>query len=417
MSAVPSSGPRMPLRAMLARAATSRVVRAAPRPGVAVAVVLAAFALSLGPRTVHNLPKWHWEDGRHFHHNRQLIHSLADCFLEPSAWAGGAEATYRPLSANLYYLAGRSLFGNRIEVYHAIDALAHVANAVLLFLLCRQLLPGAASLIPPVLFVSRLAHEQDIAYTSNFDTLSYAFFALLGLLLFVRARRTERRLPEALALGAFGLALLCKEAAVVWPAILTAYGWLFDRTTAWRKYAGAWIAAAAWLVGYRWIIHLLYPAGTPGFAFDVTAEDLLAHDAAYLLSFLNALVPRVDPEHAGWAMPPRVSALATTAPLLLLTAALLAVEIVLIAAARWRPARVSQPARVVAFGLAWFFAATAPFTVLADRLFMRYGYFGHAGLAVAAGGLAAAVARWATEQSPPREAARPDLPPPAVASS
>jgi hypothetical protein len=82
------------------------------------------------------------EDGRHFHHNRQQVHSIADCFLVPSAWEGGAESTYRPLSANLYYLAGRSLFGNDVEVYHAIDAAAYLANGILLFLLCLELLPG-----------------------------------------------------------------------------------------------------------------------------------------------------------------------------------------------------------------------------------------------------------------------------------
>ena len=65
---------------------------------------------------MHNLPKWHWEDGRHFRHNRANIHSVADAFTKPSAWAGGAEATYRPLGANLWYLAGRAVWGNRIAL-------------------------------------------------------------------------------------------------------------------------------------------------------------------------------------------------------------------------------------------------------------------------------------------------------------
>jgi len=381
----------MSLPALLARAAVSKPLSARPPSWLGVALVLAAFAVAHGPRVVHNLPKWHWEDGRHFHHNRQQIHSIADCFFEPSAWEGGAEATYRPLSANLYYFAGRSLFGNDIEAYHTIDALTHVANGVLLFLLCRELLPGLFSLIPPVLFVSRLAHGQDFEYTSNFDTLSYAAFSLLGLLLFVSARRRERRLPEALAVGAFGLALLCKEAAVVWPAILTAYGWLFDRSSEWRKYVAGWVVAALWLVGYREMIHLLYPSGTPGFVFDLTPKGLLTRYAAYLLSFLNVLVPDVDPEKAGWAIPPHVSALAATVPMRVVMACLVAAVAALMVAARWRPARVGQSGRVAAFGLAWFLAGTSPFAVLAHRLFIRYTYFGHAGLAIAAGALASAV--------------------------
>jgi hypothetical protein len=381
----------MSIRALFARAAVSKPLSATPRWWLGVALVLAAFALAHGPRVVRNLPKWHWEDGRHFHHNRQQIHSIADCFFEPSAWEGGAEATYRPLSANLYYFAGRSLFGNDIEAYHAIDALTHVANGVLLFLLCRPLLPGLFSLIPPVLFVSRRAHGQDFEYTSNFDTLSYAALSLLGLLLFVSARRRERRLPEALAVGAFGLALLCKEAAVVWPAILTGYGWLFDRTSVRRKYVAAWVVAALWLVCYREMIHLLYPSGTPGFGFDLTPKGLLTRYAAYLLSFLNVLVPDVDPEKAGWAIPPHVSALAATTPMRVAMACLVAAAAALMVAARWRPARVGQSGRAAAFGLAWFLAGTSPFAVLADRLFIRYTYFGHAGLAIAAGAVASAV--------------------------
>ena len=388
------------LRHFFAHATSARPGGASLSTRAGIAVVVGAFALVQGPRVIHNLPKWHWEDGRHFHHNRQQIHSIADCFLLPSAWEGGAEATYRPLSANLYYLAGRSVFGNNIEVYHAIDAAAYLANGILLFLLCRQLLPGPFALIPPVVFVTRLAHRQDFEYTSNFDTLSYAGLCLLALLLFVRARRQERRFPEAGAAFVFGLALLCKEAAVVWPALVTAYGWLFDRPAAWRKYVPGWVLAALWVVCYREMVHLLYPAGTPGFTLDFAPSHVLARYGAYLLGILNALVPTVDPEKAGWAIPPHLRAFAASTPLVVAMASLAAVDVVLLVAARWRPQLVGAAARVVAFGLTWFFAGTAPFVLLADRLFIRYTYFGHAGLSVAIGGLASVAAHWLRGRRP-----------------
>ena len=388
------------LRHFFAHARSARPGGAWLSTRAGIAVVVGAFALVQGPRVIHNLPKWHWEDGRHFHHNRQQIHSIADCFLLPSAWEGGAESTYRPLSANLYYLAGRSVFGNNVEVYHAIDAAAYLANGILLFLLCRQLLPGPFALIPPVVFVTRLAHRQDFEYTSNFDTLSYAGLCLLALLLFVRARRQERRFPEAGAAFVFGLALLCKEAAVVWPALVTAYGWLFDRSAAWRKYVPGWVLAALWVVCYREMVHLLYPAGTPGFTLDFAPSHVLARYGAYLLGILNALVPTVDPEKAGWAIPPHLRAFAASTPLVVAMASLAAVDVVLLVAARWRPQLVGAAARVVAFGLTWFFAGTAPFVVLADRLFIRYTYFGHAGLSVAIGGLASVAAHWLRGRRP-----------------
>jgi hypothetical protein len=394
----------MSLRLFFARAARSRLLTASPPAWVGALVVVAAFALAHGPHVVRNLEKWHWEDGRHFHHNRQQVHSIADCFLVPSAWAGGAEATYRPLSANLYYFAGRVLFGNRIEAFHALDALAHAANGVLLFLLCRSLLPGALALLPPVLFVTRQAHAQDFVYTSNFDTLSYSGLTLLALLLFVIARRRERPRLEAAAMACFVLALLCKEAAVVWPAILTAYGWLFDRARAWGRYAAAWVVTAVWVAGYRQMIRILYPGGTPGFGFDLTPRGVLGRFAAYLLSFLNGLVPRIDPEKAGWAIPPHLTAIAARGPMVALMAGLVVIEIVLLVAARTHPDLVGPSARVTALGLFWFFAGTAPFVVLADRLFMRYSYFGHAGLALAVGGLAAGLARRYRPGRPPQGA-------------
>jgi hypothetical protein len=385
-----------------------------------IVLVVGAFAVEHGAHFVRNLPKHHWEDGRHFHHNRAHIHSLLDCFTQPSAWAGGAEATYRPLSANLYYYLGRRLFDNRPEVYHALDGAVFVLNAVLLLLICRELLPAPAAILPPVLFASRWAHAQDFAYTSNFDTLSYVALSLAGLLLFIRARRTERRGPEVLAALAFGLALFCKEGAVVWPAILTVYGWLFDRASAWRKYATAWILTGVWAVAYIQITHRLYPADQPGFRLDLTPPGLLSRYAAYALAFFNTLVPKVDPEGQGWAMPPEVSALSGTAPAIVLVAALVVIEVALLLRARIRPAAVGSAVRVATFGVAWFLVATAPYAVLAHRLFIRYSYFGHAGLALAVGGATVAAtqsvidhlphARTATASAPSAAVPEPSVP-------
>lgn len=371
--------------------------RSSPPLWLAALVIGTAFTAAHGLRVVRSLNRRHWEDGRYFHHNRDEIHSVTDCFVRPSAWSGGNEATYRPLSANLYYFAGRALFHNNLVVYHAINAGLYVFNGLLLFIICRPLLPGLLSLIPPALFVSRLAHIQVVTYTSEFDALSYVSLGLIGLALFVITRRTTRRWPQILVAVAFGLALLCKEAAVVWPAILTAYGWLFDRTTAWRKYVVGWVVAAIGALAYPHVIHALYPASAPTFAFDLEPTHLLAHYAAYLLSFPNILIPGVDPERAGWAMAPQVIALSTTVPAILLMASLLIVESM--ALARFRPNSLNRETRVVAFGFAWFLTATAPFAVFTDRLFMRYSYLGYGGLAVAAGGIAAMVVKLARQRA------------------
>jgi len=373
-------------------------------------LVLAAFAVAHGPRVVRNLPKPHWEDTRHFRHNRDQIHSLADVFRKPSAWPGGAEATYRPLSGNLYYLAGRVLFANRLEAYHVVGAVTYVLNGVLLLLLSRRLLPDPWSMLPPVLFVSRLAHMQVITYTSEFDGLSYVTFGLLGLLCLIDEGGSTLRARDALAAGAFGLAVLCKEAAIVWPAVVATYGWLFRRPRAWRRFLGAFALVGVWAMAYPFIIRRLYDGTRPAFAIDLRPTALLTCYGAYLISFLNPLVPDVDPEKAGWAMPPRVVALAESPAMLLATAASIAVLVLAVVLVRVRPPALSAPTRVAALGFAWFVMATAPFAVLADRLFMRYSYAGHAGLALCVGGLAAGVAqRWRARRSSTADAPRPRL--------
>jgi hypothetical protein len=47
--------------------------------------------------------------------------------------------------------------------------------------------------------------------------------------------------------------------------------------------------------------------------------------------------------------------------------------------------------RIVVFGFAWFVIATLPMAIFEGRLFMRYGYFGYAGLSIAACGAVALI--------------------------
>src|SRR5260221_11507774 len=137
------------------------------------------------------------------------------------------------------------------------------------------------------------------------------------------------------------------------------------------------------------MIHRLYASGPRGLVFDLRRKGPRARSAAYLLSFVNLLVPDVDPEKAGWAIPPHLSALAATAPAMMAMAGLVAAAAVLMVTARWRPEPLGPSPRAAAFGLGWFLAGTSPFAVLAHRLFIRYTYFGHAGLAIVAGAPAA----------------------------
>src|SRR5262249_21327569 len=163
-----------------------------------------------------------------------------------------------------------------------------------LLLLSRRLLPDPWSVLPPALFVSRLAHVQVFTYTSLFDTVAYVGFGLLGLLCLVHEPGRATRWPPAAAASAFGLALLCKE-----PAVRAAHGWFFPRPRFWRRCLPGFAVAGAWAAVYPFVLRRLYPEPRPAFTITLHPAALLSHYGAYLLSFPNALVPSVDPERAG----------------------------------------------------------------------------------------------------------------------
>jgi hypothetical protein len=368
-------------------ASTGSDVRRARRRrdlGVGAAVVLAATALAQGPAYRESLHQRHWEDRRFFVHNHANITTVGECFTRPAAWPG----LYRPLTTNCYYLLGRTLWQNRIETYHAVNLAFYYANGVLLVWLCLDWMAAPWAWLAGALFVSRLAHHQVVTHSVEFQSLASVLFSLLALKLFLAGRRAERPALEAAALPVGVLAFLSKETAVVWPAIALLHGGLFDRRSAARRYLPPVLVAGAWLVLLALVIRPRVTPEPTGFAYDLSAA-VVGRYAAYLLVFLNPFTLGL-PRDAD--MPPAVLRLVASGAVRLAFSALVAVE----AAALWRWRRRApevSAGRLAAFGWGWFLVAAAPYVVLEDRLFMRYGYFPHAGLAVALSAAAAALAR------------------------
>jgi hypothetical protein len=341
--------------------------------------VLAAAWVTHGGAFARNLHRHHWEDFRFFRHTRAQVHSVADCFTRPSAWPG----LYRPLSTNCYYLAGQALWGNRVEPYHVVNAVMYLANGVLLFLIARRLLPPLLALLVPMLWTSRVALRQVLLYTSEFQALSSTFFALLALALALPPRmqpgpdapRWKGR--EAMALLAFAAALLSKESAIALPAIVSATTWLFGARR-WRRDLWWWALTAAWAVLFALVLRGVSGYAPTGYAYDLSPR-IAERYAAYALMLSNTIVAPVD----DWTLPTRIPVLARQAPVLAALALAAAALAALTAAARRIDARpASDPVRALSLGFVWFLAGTAPFVVFADRLFLRYVYFGSAGLAL-----------------------------------
>jgi hypothetical protein len=299
---------------------------------------------------------------------------LRDCFAKTGVWPG----RYLPLTTNLYYHVGAKVWGNRIEIYHFINLLMIVLNAVVLYRLASNFLGAWWAIIPAVLFASRLAIVEMVLHSCEFQGLLYAFFTILAADLFVRSRRDDSTRLLLLSAFAFSLALLSKEAAIVLPALLIVYGRLFDD----RPFSLSYLVHP--LIGIVWalLFVLVLPAHgqSIGGHYDLSVFNLLRNYATYGLVFSNwMLTPLQD-----FIMPISVAGFASTLAVRLVCAGLIIAEAAALLFPRFLK---TQDLRLVVFGFGWFLIATLPFAIFEDRLFMRYGYMGNAGLALCVGAL------------------------------
>jgi len=331
--------------------------QAAPRRGLAALLATAALGCVHGRRLVQNLAQAQWEDDLFFRYTREHIHTLVDCFRLPGPYPG----LYRPLTTNLFYLIGLRVFGENVVGYHLICILLVVVNAALLYEIAFRLLHSRWALLAPIVFASRLANVEVATHSCEFQTLFSAFWTLACFDWFMQRRPCR-------SIVAFVLALACKETALVTPVILIVYRFLFDRESRDRRPLAYLAVAGLWLMTL-----LAFHNRATGFRYDLSPSNVLSNLAAYLLAFFNLLVWPLD----DWVMPPSVRTAAGWPVTQAGMAALIAICMVSFAG-------LASRARLVAFGFAWFVIATLPAALFEGRLFMRYGYFGYAGLSIAA---------------------------------
>ena len=386
--------------------------------------IAATVALVHGPWIAATWSTLTWEDPMWFDYAAREIHTPVDCFTAPPLWPG----LYRPLTTGCYYAGVTALFGQQIEPFHAITVALYVANGVLLFELARQLLPRASwlwALVPALLWVSRRAHVETVTLAVEFQSLFAVFCSLLALLVFISGREVStvddsvehsarpRPVPDAsqqtMSLAARAgnafwartifaallliLALFSKESAVVLPAILLAQDWIFRRLRARRdlaRHALLFAISIAWAVLFVTLFRATSAYEATGFGYPATPLDLvrtaLRNLTAHFIDFSNVLIPPASLRESIILVPAvaRWSAIGWVQGAVL---AVLAVALGVALALGQRLPGAPRDIRLAVFGLIFFLLAVAPFIIFDDRLFMRYSYFSHAGLALAAGAL------------------------------
>lgn len=376
---------------------------------VALILIVIAFAASHGVLFRQNISQTHWEDTLFFEHTVTHVQTMPDCFTRESVWPG----LYRPLSTNCYYYLGHILFNNQIEFYHIINAVMICLNGWLLFLLSRELFhynklsADLLALIPGLLFITRKSHAEVVLNTVEFQALLYAFWGLLALLLVARQSKVVRW-PSLIGAGlALFFGLLSKEAAVSVIGIWLLSALLWHRPCRWITLAVPILIGVTWIFLFIGPFRGLSQHEPTGFTYLATVDNILNNYGAYFFSFFN----RVTSADENIVMSARAielgSSLFGKSTILFFGAVSFTLIVMDVVKRKMWPVsgrentdRIGQNADSVyyqmalhvSFGIAFFFLATAPFVLFEERLFARYGYFGHAGIALSIGSLAAGIA-------------------------
>jgi hypothetical protein len=327
---------------------------------------------------------WHtanWEDAVFFQYTSGQIHSLVDCIRDKGPWPG----LYRPLTTNLYYYLGGLALGNRVEAYHFVNLVFLIINALLLYRLALFFLEPWWAIIAPILSISRVALVQVVLFTTEFQGLLYVFFTILSVNLFISSRKSESTRMLTLSAISFCLALFSKEAALVLPALLILYGRLFDDRPTVGPYLLHPLLAVSWLMLFFFVLRPLYGNQPTGFAYDLSLSNLLRNYATYLFGFSNWTMSSMEYYAIPGVIPLGLATFAGTWYIRLFSSLLILLELALFFSPKHLK---NQNLRVIAFGFGWFLITTFPFVIFENRLFMRYSYLGHVGLALCAAALA-----------------------------
>lgn len=220
--------------------------------------------------------------------------SLAEVHFAPLAtalhaflpWSTGPLKFYRPLTTELYFAIGDTLFGLNPVLYHYSNFLLHAANAALVYVLAREvaLTRSVAFAVSVVFLTSRIGFES-LIWISGVQELGLTCGSLICVIAYLRAARRPSHRPVALVAVSFAAALLSKEPALALPGVLLAYEIIHGfRRPSW---ADTWKPALN-THAVLWVIAGLYLA----FRLVPNLTQLTNHDGESIFDFESSLASK-----------------------------------------------------------------------------------------------------------------------------
>jgi Flp pilus assembly protein TadD len=175
------------------------------------------------------------------------------------SYGGGNTSLYRPL-IHVLFMGTYFLFGSDPMGYHLLNLLLHAGVTVLFFLLAVEILGKRASaprstamfaaFAASMLFATHPVHTENVAWVSGVMDLSAALFFLCSLYLYARSK-SGMGWRYWLSIGAFFLATLCKEPALLMAPVFVCYDWAFSSDSVkWRQRIPRYVPLLVVVVAY-----------------------------------------------------------------------------------------------------------------------------------------------------------------------
>jgi hypothetical protein len=277
--------------------------------------------------------------------------------------AGFPSNTYRP-NQQLVFALVYKVFGATPQPYHMISILVHLINSFLVFaLLVRLGFSRAGALLASIFFAVHPIQSESVSYVSGFAGPFALFFLLGGIIRWVASlemgEASARAIQFGLALALFSLAFFTKANMVILApltVVIAAYLVLVGRVGVTRYLVGSVLCFSSMSFAYFYLkLTVLNFTGSIGMVegSNLYTENLWVRISTFISVLHNYLKMILWPVDLSYSKPDlRYLNPFTMEGMIGLI--VLAMGIAAILKARERPR--------IFLGMAWFFAALAPFS-------------------------------------------------------
>lgn len=151
---------------------------------------------------------------------------------------------YRPLFL-VWIRLNYSVFANRAMGWHATAIALHLGVTFLVFLIVRKMTARlTAAWLTALIFGLHPIHHEVVAWVSATTESLFAAMFLAGFLAYLESRERSKSAWMLVSCAFYALAMLCKETAIVLPALVFAHSWIADASEEQGK-QGRYLARSA----------------------------------------------------------------------------------------------------------------------------------------------------------------------------